>query len=82
MLLKLDGEIKLSEPEMAYGTYSANVEAANHENCHIADGSAPSDVRAVGYITMELMQKYSNDSDAIGIEVLNCWATDSVWSCT
>ena len=31
----------------------------------------------MGYITMELMQKYAKDDGAIGIENLNRWSMDS-----
>lgn len=41
------------------------------------DRSHPRDVRAVGYITMELMQKYAKEDGAIGIENLNRWSMDS-----
>ncbi|KAH8760756.1 kinase-like domain-containing protein [Hyaloscypha finlandica] len=35
------------------------------------------DVRAVGYIAMELMQKYVKDDGAIGVENLDRWPSDS-----
>jgi hypothetical protein len=35
------------------------------------------DVRAVGYIAMELMQKYVKDDGAVGVEDLECWPSDS-----
>lgn len=35
------------------------------------------DVRALGRITMELMQKYDKDNGAIGIEDLDRWPSDS-----
>ena len=53
------------------------VSVANQELCSTADRSKPCDVRAVGYITMELMQKYAKEDGAIGIENLNRWSMDS-----
>ena len=41
------------------------------------NGLEPSDVRAVGYITMELMQQYANDDGAIGVENLHRWPPNS-----
>jgi hypothetical protein len=34
-------------------------------------------VRALGIITMELMQKYTQDNGAVGVENLNRWPSDS-----
>lgn len=50
---------------------------ANQETCRIINGPDPSDVRAVGFIAMELMQKYAKDDGAIGIENLNRWPANS-----
>lgn len=41
------------------------------------DKPSASDVRAVGYIAMELMQKYAKEDGAIGIDNLNRWPADS-----
>jgi hypothetical protein len=35
------------------------------------------DVRAIGYIAMELMQKYVKDDGAVKVEDLECWPSDS-----
>lgn len=55
----------------------ANEVAASQDCCGVMDRSHPRDVRAVGYITMELMQKYAKEDGAIGIENLNRWSMDS-----
>ena len=34
-------------------------------------------MRALGYIAMELMQKYANDEGAIGLEDFDRWPSDS-----
>ncbi len=50
---------------------------ANQECCRTTNGPDTTDVRAVGYIAMELMQKYAKDDGAIGIENLNRWPANS-----
>ena len=57
--------------------------AAGQEGCKeigSAQRQSLRDIRAVGYITMELMQKYTKDDGAIGIEDLDRWpsASDAV----
>jgi hypothetical protein len=76
VLLKPDGEIKLGQRKPGDRLQFANGSIANQECCGVTDGSNR-DVRAVGYITMELMQKYAKEDGAIGIENLNRWAMDS-----
>ena len=34
------------------------------------------DIRALGYITMELMQKYTQDDGGIGVDDLERWPSD------
>jgi hypothetical protein len=43
----------------------------------MAKGPDPSNVRAVGFITMELMQKYANDDGSVGVEDLTRWPANS-----
>jgi hypothetical protein len=50
---------------------------ANQECCHNANGRDHSDVRALGYIAMQLMQKYAKDDGTIGIDNLNRWSESS-----
>ena len=53
---------------------------ASQECCHQIDNSSKGssvDLRAVGYITMELMQKYINDDGTIGVEEPDFWGQDS-----
>jgi hypothetical protein len=55
-------------------------QAASQERCQKVGSSKKSplrDIRAVGYITMELMQKYAKDDGAIGIEDLDRWPSTS-----
>lgn len=77
MLLKPDGEIKIGPFKCPVDSSNADCATANLECCQLADKSHPSDVRAVGYITMELMQKYAKEDGAIGIDNLNRWPADS-----
>ncbi len=54
--------------------------AADQECCReVAPSDVPGikDVRALGKIVMELMQKYAKDDGAIGIENLDRWPEDS-----
>lgn len=52
---------------------------ANQEYCRTRPlGEAePQDVRALGYITMELMQKHVKDNGAVGVDDLYRWRSDS-----
>lgn len=53
---------------------------ANQECCcQVAspDGTSIRDVRALSRIMMELMQKYTKDDEAIGVEDLDRWPLDS-----
>jgi hypothetical protein len=53
------------------------VEPGNQENCFSALKSGNVDVRAVGRIAMDLMQKYAKDDGVIGVEDLSRWPSDS-----
>lgn len=53
------------------------MKVANEECCKVADATSTADVKAVGYITMELLQKYVKEDGAIGIDNINRWAPDS-----
>ena len=77
VLLKPNGEIKIGQQMASTHFRFANGSIAGQECCGVPDGSNPCDVRAVGYITMELMQKYAKDDGAVGIENLNRWPMDS-----
>lgn len=52
---------------------------ANQEHCIEVGPSKDGgrDVRAVGHIAMELMQKFSRDDGTIGVEDLNRWPSSS-----
>ena len=64
--------------ELAHAIYvRLTSDIAHQEYCCTADRSGTTDVRAVGYIMMELMQKYAKDGGAIGIENLHRWSVDS-----
>jgi hypothetical protein len=52
-------------------------EPGNQENCFRAQNNDKVDVRAVGRIAMELMQKYAKDDGAVGVEDLSRWPSDS-----
>lgn len=56
-----------------------DIKAANQEHCRKVDTSHNDqrDLRAVGRIAMELMQKYVKDDDAVGVEDLNRWPSTS-----
>ncbi len=54
--------------------------AANQECCRQiapSEGTSIRDVRALSRIMMELMQKYTKDDEAIGVEDLDRWPLDS-----
>ena len=53
--------------------------AANQECCHIRSlgDTEPRDIRALSFITMELMQKYVKDGGAVGVDDLRRWPSDS-----
>jgi hypothetical protein len=75
--VKPNGEIKLGQQEGACCIRVAYTEVANQECCSVVDQSGMCDIKSIGYITMELMQKYAKDDGAIGIENLNRWRMDS-----
>ncbi|KAH8799387.1 kinase-like domain-containing protein [Xylogone sp. PMI_703] len=50
------------------------VKISNHESCKIT--SPTEDMKALGYVTMELMQKYPNSSGSIGLEDFEHWSSD------
>ena len=77
VLLKPNGEIKIGQQKASAHLRFANGSIAGHECCGAPDRSNPRDVRAVGYIAVELMQKNAKDDGAIGIENLNRWSMDS-----
>ncbi|KFZ16912.1 hypothetical protein V501_02011 [Pseudogymnoascus sp. VKM F-4519 (FW-2642)] len=55
-----------------------DVKIANQQCCDKPLGiEEPRDVRALGIITMELMQKYTQDNGAVGVENLDRWPSDS-----
>lgn len=51
--------------------------AANQECCHKSGLSSAGDVRALGIITMLLMQKYHSNNGDLGIEDTQRWPLDS-----
>lgn len=52
--------------------------SANQQCCDKSlRNQEPRDVRALGIITMELMQKYTQDNGAVGVENLDRWPSDS-----
>lgn len=53
--------------------------AANQECCHIRPpgDTEPRDIRALSFITMELMQKYVKDDGAVRVDDLRRWPSDS-----
>ena len=50
---------------------------ANQECCHASRSSSAGDVRALGIVTMLLMQKYRSDNGDLGIEDTQRWPLDS-----
>ncbi|OBT39550.1 hypothetical protein VE00_09473 [Pseudogymnoascus sp. WSF 3629] len=62
ILLNMKGEIKIAGQECCQEMASS--------------GSSSRDIRALGIITMELMQKYAKDDGAIGIDDLERWPSD------
>ncbi|KAL9629581.1 MAG: hypothetical protein Q9164_006820 [Protoblastenia rupestris] len=55
------------------------VKITNQEHCSTADPlhDGKRDLRAVGRIAMELMQKYSKDDNAVGVKDLDRWPSSS-----
>ncbi|KFY50099.1 hypothetical protein V495_00354 [Pseudogymnoascus sp. VKM F-4514 (FW-929)] len=55
-----------------------NVKIANQQCCEKPQRNRePRDVRALGIITMELMQKYTQDNGAVGVDNLDRWPSGS-----
>lgn len=50
-------------------------QTAGHKCCKKI-ASLTQDIRVVGYITIELMQKYPNSSGSIGLEDFDHWPSD------
>lgn len=50
---------------------------ANQEYCFPSNSGSVEDVRALGVITMLLMQKYHSDNGDLGIEDTQRWSLDS-----
>ncbi|KIW36231.1 uncharacterized protein PV06_11479 [Exophiala oligosperma] len=82
----LEGLCYLSSIGLQHGTLacsnvllkpSGDIVPANQEYCCAAEEPNTADVRAVGFIAMELMQKYVKDDGAIGIENPNRWPGNS-----
>ncbi|KAK5400827.1 hypothetical protein LTR06_011211 [Exophiala xenobiotica] len=61
----------------AYPTEQQLIAILAQEYCLTAAGSDTADVRAVGNIAMNLMQKYAKDDGAISIENFNRWPPNS-----
>ncbi|KAH6710552.1 hypothetical protein BKA61DRAFT_658458 [Leptodontidium sp. MPI-SDFR-AT-0119] len=54
-----------------------SIKIANQQCCKTVNGTGePRDVRALGLITMELMQKYTKDDGAIDVDNLHRWPSD------
>ncbi|KFY95932.1 hypothetical protein V498_03010 [Pseudogymnoascus sp. VKM F-4517 (FW-2822)] len=62
ILLNTKGEVKITGQECCQEIASS--------------GSLSRDIRALGIITMELMQKYAKDDGAIGVDDLKRWPSD------
>jgi hypothetical protein len=77
LVLKVSSK-SVSELQCPY-RLTANREVAGHECCQQVDTSTRTarDIRALGYITMELMQKYPQEDGRIGLENLDRWPSNS-----
>ncbi|KFZ06228.1 hypothetical protein V502_09914, partial [Pseudogymnoascus sp. VKM F-4520 (FW-2644)] len=64
----LDGLVYLESEGLEHGSLSCPNILKNRE---------PRDVRALVIITMELMQKYTQDNGAVGVDSLDRWPSDS-----
>ncbi|OAF55375.1 hypothetical protein VC83_08334 [Pseudogymnoascus destructans] len=86
----LDGLIYLESEGLEHGSINCrnillstggDVKIANQQCCEKTEKTQrnrePQDVRALGIITMELMQKYTQDNGAVGVENLDRWPSDS-----
>ncbi|KFY83274.1 hypothetical protein V498_08189 [Pseudogymnoascus sp. VKM F-4517 (FW-2822)] len=83
----LDGLIYLEIEGLEHGSINCqnillstkgDVKIANQQCCEKTERNRePRDVRALGIITMELMQKYTQDNGAVGVENLDRWHSDS-----
>ncbi|ELR03574.1 hypothetical protein GMDG_06232 [Pseudogymnoascus destructans 20631-21] len=85
----LDGLIYLESEGLEHGSINCrnillstggDVKIANQQCCEKTEKTQrnrePQDVRALGIITMELMQKYTQDNGAVGVENLDRWPSD------
>ncbi|KFY68719.1 hypothetical protein V496_00863 [Pseudogymnoascus sp. VKM F-4515 (FW-2607)] len=83
----LDGLVFLEREGLEHGSLDCSnivlstegdVKIANQQCCDKSlRNQEPRDVRALGIITMELMQKYTQDNGAVGVENLDRWPSDS-----
>ncbi|KAI9769848.1 MAG: hypothetical protein M1840_003842 [Geoglossum simile] len=53
------------------------IKITGQECCKSSSGTSSRDVKALGYITMALMQKYCKNDGPIGVENLDRWPSDS-----
>jgi hypothetical protein len=80
VLVTSEGDIKIGTPETGLVDLSLTWNTASQECCREFGSSnvaSLQDVRALGYIVMELMQKYIKDDGAVGVENLDRWLSDS-----
>ncbi|KAL5344938.1 hypothetical protein ACLOAV_009891 [Pseudogymnoascus australis] len=83
----LDGLVFLEREGFEHGSLDcsnvvlsseSDVKIANQQFCDKPQrNQEPRDVRALGIITMELMQKYTQDNGAVGVENFDRWPSDS-----
>ncbi|KFY02906.1 hypothetical protein V490_00368 [Pseudogymnoascus sp. VKM F-3557] len=83
----LDGLVYLESEGLEHGSLSCpnimvsakgDVKIANQQCCDKPRRNRePRDVRALGIITMELMQKYTQDDGAVGVDNKDRWPSDS-----
>ncbi|CZT10227.1 uncharacterized protein RAG0_14760 [Rhynchosporium agropyri] len=79
----LDGLLYLAKNGLEPGPYKCSnilldaggtVKITSHDSCRSV--ASKQDLRALGYVTMELMQKYPNSSGSIGLENFEHWPSD------
>lgn len=78
ILLNTKGEVKIGRSRAKFHQSVLIQHTAGQECCQeiASSGSLSRDIRALGIITMELMQKYAKDDGAIGVDDLKRWPSD------
>ncbi|KAF2267288.1 hypothetical protein CC78DRAFT_551976 [Lojkania enalia] len=76
ILLNTDGDVKIGKSILQF-SYHELTHLANPNSCNLKAEGSVRDLRALSSITMELMQKYTKEDGAVGIDDLHRWHSNS-----